>query len=33
MLLAIIGAAIGPATGFGATHLMKTLLYGVSASI
>ncbi len=32
MLLAIIGAAIGLATGFGATHLMKTLLYGVSAS-
>ena len=32
MLLAIIGAVIGLATGFGATHLMKTLLYGVSAS-
>ncbi len=32
MLLAIIGAVIGLAIGFGATHLMKTLLYGVSAS-
>ena len=32
MLLAVIGAAIGLATGFGATRMMKALLYGVSAS-
>jgi predicted permease len=32
MLLAVIGTAIGLAIGFGGTRLLKTLLYGVSAS-
>ncbi len=32
MLLAVIGTAIGLTIGFGGTRLLKTLLYGVSAS-
>lgn len=32
MLLAVIGAMIGLMIGFGATRLLKTLLYGVSAA-